>query len=897
MRLTDLGHTVRLDVDGLTDAQRAALAIDRELVVTAGAGAGKTHVLSLRYVALLLALAATGDDDVERVVVLTFTDKAAHEMAERCHRTLLQVIAAARVQVPRIVPALERIEDRFDRARIGTFHGFCARILREFPAETGTPPGSTPLPPGEARVWIDQALDDALVAHLAATPSDVVPLLDAFGSRAGLVDAGRVALDRLGILDEVLADHAADRVDLAQAVAEARPTADEARAWIDGVGLPSLQLLRRLTAPSGGGPFVTRTLIPALDALSAETSPAPADDPLAVYARYREVLEVLITDAGTVRSLDHHTVLGTRDTWPDERRYKLAKEASKVLIARLGDWGARAEAARLLPTSADRALLAALGPFARWVRAAAARLGVTLTRQRKLTFEELQRRAIRVVVGDERLRTTLRDRFRYLMVDEFQDTDGPQWTLVRALARANPAVPEDRLFLVGDPKQAIYGFRGGDVSVFRRAIDELGVDPIVLPDNFRSRPTLIDWFNRTFPSILGPEAPYAPLVARRPDPGGQVVQLRVADADQAEATARWIAAALVDDPGRIAILLRSRTRQARYEAALRAHHVPYVVVSGVGFWTRPEVVDAVNWVRALAVGDPLSIVGALRSPLGALLDAEVAEVAAAGWRHPGLAPWLALRHAVPPSALIRALAGAALPAVTLDDPSGRAAANLERLAAWVAPFDGLGLGQVADRLAAEVDVGADRGAGGRVHRPRGEGARVPGGGGARARRAPVRLGAAAAGRPPRRRPVPDREPGPRSRRGRPGPGPSGAVLGLGRGPPTRAGRRGAAPAVRRVHPRPRHPGADRAPRARRRARQPDDLGPAGRPHRRPVGAGSPGRRRTTGADPRPPARDRGPAGADHPGARAVPVGARSVRELPGPVDASGPAGDPRGPGD
>lgn len=757
LRVGDDGR-VGLDPSGLTltDAQRRALAFDRELVVSAGAGAGKTHTLALRYVSLLLALADAGIDDVERVLVLTFTDKAASEMADRCRHTLRELIVAARdaraeldgsvggraQRGTRLVAALLRMEERFEHARIGTFHAFCASILREFPAQTRSPPGSSPLPAGEARAWVDRALRDTLREHIAATPTDIEPLLDAFGSQAGLLDAGRIALGRLGLLEDVLSRHARGQLTIDDAVAGARTTAAEAERWTVDVGLPTLTLLRRLVAPSGGGSFVERALAPALAELPEARDPAV--DPLRAFGRYREVLGVLITDQGTLRSLDHHSVLGTRDRWPDDRRYRMAKEAARALAARIGDWADRARAAALLPTGADQALLAALAPFARWVLAASRSLAGTLDRERRTTFEELQRRAVRAAAEDRALLAALRARYRYVMVDEFQDTDAMQWSLVLGLARADPSVAEDRLFLVGDPKQAIYGFRGGDVSVFRRAVDALGVTPIVLGDNFRSRPALIAWFNAVFPSVLGgalgddgrPVAAYDPLHAGRTDLGpgddpGEIVLIRSEPAERgaggaggagatadrlADATARWIAARLAADPRLhasrlppIAVLLRSRTRQSRYEAALRRLGVPYVVVSGVGFWARPEVLDVVNVLCAIAHGDPLSIVGALRAPLVGLTDTAVGRAvtgedgvdgAAERW----LGPWRALARLVPPSVVARAIGDASIPALTAADPSGRAIANVDQLVAWIAPWDALGLAAVADRLAAEVDA-------------------------------------------------------------------------------------------------------------------------------------------------------------------------------------------------
>src|SRR5688500_19415048 len=99
MRLLLRDGRPALDLDDpelrLTSSQRAAFAVDREIVLTAGAGAGKTHTLSLRYVALLLELAVAGVADVERILVLTFTEKAAGEMAERCHQRLAALVRAA----------------------------------------------------------------------------------------------------------------------------------------------------------------------------------------------------------------------------------------------------------------------------------------------------------------------------------------------------------------------------------------------------------------------------------------------------------------------------------------------------------------------------------------------------------------------------------------------------------------------------------------------------------------------------------------------------------------------------------------------------------------------------------------------------------------------------------
>ncbi|MEM6930681.1 MAG: 3'-5' exonuclease, partial [Myxococcota bacterium] len=544
--------------------------------------------------------------------------------------------------------------------------------------------------------------------------------------------------------------HAEGRITLAQQLAAADPSPEAAARWVTSVGHPALVALSRLTAPSGGGPFVQRQLLPFLERF---TVPDEHDDPLRIYEIYREVLELLMSDTDQLRTLTHPSVLGTQATWPGQRRYQLAKRATKALVERLGDWAGRARAAHRLPTPADRALLEALEPFSRWILGTEAKLTERMNTERVLTFEELQLRAIRAVQRDEALREFLWARHTAIMVDEFQDTDELQWSLVLALGRRHADVPEGRLFLVGDVKQAIYGFRGGDVTVFRRAAEELGVRPLRLPDNFRSKPELIRWFNDAFPHVLGTEpssphdAPYEAIRAGRTDVGGRVTLLR-GDTDtlgagwQAETVARLIAVELLapDSPfvdidafptPPIALLLRARTRQAEFEAALRRQHVPFVVAEGVGFWGRQEVIDIVNVVSAVVHADAASIVAALRGPWLGLADQAIQAIARpergadargrlAAFVREGLSPGAPLRvrrahrllgelrrlrRRISPADFVARVASCHAPARAVADPSGQAEANARRLVELVNGWSEVRLESLADRLLGEVEAG------------------------------------------------------------------------------------------------------------------------------------------------------------------------------------------------
>jgi ATP-dependent helicase/nuclease subunit A len=741
----------------LTVDQRAAMALDRELFVTAGAGAGKTHVLSLRYVALLLELAVDAASapgvprpDIESVLVLTFTEKAAEEMTARCYRRLLELAEAVRAQHDaldrrwpgagrRLGVAVGHLVEAFGAARISTFHAFCARLLRELPAEAGVRPGFEVLEEAEAAAWAQQASEEALEAHVARAPADLAWLLQGFGGRSALLEAAATAVSERGRLASVLQAHADRKVDAQTLLRGASVSPGEALRWLRQTGRPRLDDVAIALAAGPVPPAEVNRVRAALAALP-DTPPSDAGA-LDLYALYARTLSTLLTDDGSrVRGLSHPTFLGARAAWPDGRAYTFAKAALDAIADASRDWPARWAAARELPTRVDVAMLEVLTPFSQIVRDALTRLRARFAHRGAVDFAELQVCAIRAV-SSEGVLDLLRRRHRYVMVDEFQDTDAAQWQIVSRIGRC-PGAPADRIFVVGDVKQAIYGFRGGDVTLFADA------PAVGLAANFRSRPELIGWFNAFFGTVLGParadrpafEASYEPLGAARDAPGGTVTLLvqpaTAAGADavrEAEAVARLCAAELLSGRGAfaelldrdrhplppVAVLLRSRTRLGLFEAALRRHGVSYVVAKGVGFWERAEVLDLVNALSALATGDPIALVGVLRSPLLCVPDQEIHDLVTGRHTPEGVDPlasfgsaplreappslaraarlfggWRDVRDRLPVAGLLREILSRATGwhAHALSDPQGQATANARRLVTLAERFDARGLG-------------------------------------------------------------------------------------------------------------------------------------------------------------------------------------------------------------
>ncbi|HEB85268.1 MAG TPA: hypothetical protein ENI92_09760, partial [Bacteroidetes bacterium] len=291
----------------------------------------------------------------------------------------------------------------------------------------------------------------------------------------------------------------------------------------------------------------------------------------------------------------------------------------------------------------------------------------------RLSYDDLEQFTLRLLEDHPGAARRIRAGIRFLLVDEFQDTSRLQWEILRRLALDDDGrFQPERLFLVGDVKQSIYGFRSADVTVLGRAREAMGIPPgseegprqVSLDDNFRSLPGVLRPLNAVFARLLAPEeekeahpfeAEHQELVPQRSEPPGGTaprVEVELVDTKTVEVMFAHLAdrlkALLIPPPSNgphglspggepaggenrrwqpeeIAILLRRRTNLDELEAALRDAGVPYTVFSGRGFYRRQEILDLRNLVAALADRrDRLALAGVLRSPLFQLSDAALA---------------------------------------------------------------------------------------------------------------------------------------------------------------------------------------------------------------------------------------------------------------------------------
>jgi len=220
-------------------------------------------------------------------------------------------------------------------------------------------------------------------------------------------------------------------------------------------------------------------------------------------------------------------------------------------------------------------------------------------------FDDLITECVRLLDRDEKVRGRWENRFRYVMVDEYQDTNRAQYNLMCHLVRAH-----QNICVVGDDDQSIYGWRGaeaGHILEFDKHFP--GAKVVKLEENYRSTPAVLDAAN----AVIANNTKRHDKRLWTAKHGGE--KLKVVIADDAEGEARFVAeeievlcATRGYKPADCAVLYRSNVQSKALEEAMRAQRLNYRVVGGQSFFDRKEVKDAIAYLKlALSPRDEISL--------------------------------------------------------------------------------------------------------------------------------------------------------------------------------------------------------------------------------------------------------------------------------------------------
>jgi ATP-dependent helicase/nuclease subunit A len=627
----------------------------RNVVLEASAGTGKTRVLVERYVNLLRA-----GVDPSHILAITFTRKAAAEMRERIIDRLRE--ASRRSELDRA--QWRDLKDRLSDIAISTIDAFCLSLVREFPLEADVDPGFDLAADTDIPRLIHESLDRALrICRAAARDDDDLALVFAqLGER-------RMRLGLASLLDRRLVAPAAlgrflERTprDLTAALA-CRRAAERLRAVLAGVGGG----LDRFLADGPHGHLQFAMMAAEVEALCADAVPSTFEarehqaafralvDRLRGYFMTAEGKPREKAFSGTGFTAAH---CASPDAWKRHRQraVEIAPGVADAVRAFRRDLNA------VMARGVWRAFAVTLAQYQR-----------TLDAHALVDFTGVLEKAVSLLRDMDEFaqsRYALESRFRHVLVDELQDTSRAQWQLVAQLVKtwgegsgASDDAVAPSIFVVGDRKQSIYGFRDADVTVLDAAaalIEGLrseGSPRRAISVSFRAAPKLLAFVNEVCEALDVASRPDAfryeaqdrfPIDEDAESPSA--VGLIVGDSVNAAAdrVAGEIARLLADptpivrdrasgirrapQPADFAILFRSRDSHREYEKALAALGVSTYVYKGLGFFDADEVQDIVALLRYLA--DPLSNLRAaafLRSRIVRLSDEGLARLA------PGLA--------------------------------------------------------------------------------------------------------------------------------------------------------------------------------------------------------------------------------------------------------------------
>ncbi|MEQ8837212.1 MAG: UvrD-helicase domain-containing protein, partial [Lacipirellulaceae bacterium] len=620
----------------LTPQQQAALnAYDRSVSLAAGAGCGKTFVLTERFLSYIDPLVIQPAAELKQLVAITFTDAAAREMRRRIRQRCWSRLTTAATAEE--AAAWQRLLRAIDSARISTIHSFCAALLRQNAVEAGLDPQFEQLEPAAADLLRIETIDDTLRRLLIDRDERVLDLAVHFGLAQLRRHLMKLVGDTPATFWEKWSEATSEEVIAAwqQAyVTEFVPLLHQ-----DLLELPALKELEELIAEAVPA---TEKLLPKLGELQD-----------AIH----DVRNVPASSAPwqTVHDCANAKGATSKNHWADEEqkdRYGTLCEKVRNAIKKslLQTFELTEESQEYAQRGLD---LLAIATEIRERYESAKR------QSNQLEFDDLLERTYQLLTSEQHpaIRQRLAQETQLLMVDEFQDTDPLQVAIVQALCGEDWR--KEKLFVVGDFKQSIYGFRGAEPEVSSRLREELPPESrLSLTTNFRSQPAILDFVNSLFVDSFGEG--YEPLVANRdqttPEPAIEFLWSPVEideagkkdTADEARKRgAEWIARRLVEllesgEPiigesdssekggnsagrplrlGDIAVLVRAMGDVQVYEEAFRRHGLEYYLAGGHAFYAQQEIYDVLNLLKAVeSVADEVALAGALRSPFFSLQD-------------------------------------------------------------------------------------------------------------------------------------------------------------------------------------------------------------------------------------------------------------------------------------
>lgn len=638
--------------DHLTiDAQNRARALElASFIVEAPAGAGKTELLTQRYLRLLTTVKSP-----EEIIAITFTNKAAAEMRLRIMDSLLMAdkqekptAAHKKTTYDLSQQALAHAEtldwqllENPARLRIFTIDSLCAHLTRQMPLMSRF--GAQPSVTEDASALYQQAAQHTLAELESPEYGALV--------QTALRYVDNNAAQLISLLASMLAKrdqwlhHAQETFDAEHARGILQHLVKQALQLTCQHIQPALQQLLMPVARFAAANLAADRNIAALSDWEVPLNDDPADLP-----RWRALASLLLTDQGEARK---ENGLNVKFGFPPTDEGKAHKQTLCQVIDAIGDVSTLHQV-RSLPDINQQENWDLVNALSKLLNLAVAKLWLVFQRNNEVDFAEIASRATLALTDHfgepTELALKLDYQIQHLLVDEFQDTSPSQIALIEQLTKGWQADDGRTLFCVGDPMQSIYRFRKANVSLFlqaaERGIGDIQLTRLSLYRNNRSHPAVVTWINNTFQTIFPSQdsmaqgaISYKPFTATKADmsDAGIYTHPIVSPADEpaerakqreAEAIIRIIESTPKDK--KIAILVRSKKHLSALVSKLRRDykHIAFQAVEIEALEDRQVVQDLLSLTHALHHrADRVHWLAVLRAPWCGLNLADLYQLA------------------------------------------------------------------------------------------------------------------------------------------------------------------------------------------------------------------------------------------------------------------------------
>ncbi|MCH7724036.1 MAG: UvrD-helicase domain-containing protein [Bacteroidetes bacterium] len=606
----------------LTPHQSRALDIEHSISLRANAGSGKTFVLAKRY----LQIAIKGNVSLQKIAAITFTDKAAGELYKRIAEEIEDKINSSENKTDKI--KLEKIRRQLVSANISTIHSFCINILREFPVEAELDANFTPIDQTTAAELLELSVEETLRKKLEDSANEEVKeLIRLFASKKNLVAQLHKLIDHRKIV--LLLEQEIYKKNIDQIADFFREVFAE---YFKIIFSPKTQNLNDDLIkinnevinddPDNEPGKRTSILINKLK---------NSFDPEELIQLVHSIDDTICTKGHTVKKSGYLR---------SYLRVDFEKEISRVENI-LNTFS------KIKFNSNTRNIEHQLAKVGKYLINLFSDTIYLYDKKKKelgyIDYEDILLKTQEILKSDVVV-NSLSDKFSYLMVDEYQDTNELQYKIFMPILND---LKRGNLFVVGDEKQSIYRFRDAELEVFNKTnldiIEKYGDDYIIsLPESFRMEPAICLFTNVLFkklfkdPNKFYNEVEHSELICAKPVGMRGRVSLIIADGksdiNEAELIAKQILCLMNDDDDKtdwkdIAVLVKKRRSFVELEKQFTHFNIPNKIIGGRGFFQRQCIYDIYNYFSFLLDNsNDAALVGILRSPFFLISDSKIFEI-------------------------------------------------------------------------------------------------------------------------------------------------------------------------------------------------------------------------------------------------------------------------------